>query len=92
MLGERELEFVDCPECGFPALVEHRFAVRSTDGPVPHLVTMCVQLHRLCTPDPLAVADLRILPVEPAPADGAPAAPGTPRACEGSTGHDAGTQ
>lgn len=51
MLGERSIELVDCPECAFPAFVEHRFAVRSTEGPVPHLVTMCVQLHRLCTPE-----------------------------------------
>jgi hypothetical protein len=57
MLGERSIELVDCPECGFPAFVEHRFAVRSTEGPVPHAVTMCVQLHRLCTPEPQAVAE-----------------------------------
>lgn len=59
MLGERDLTLVDCPECGFPALVEHRFAVRSTDGPVSHAVTMCVQLHRLSTPEPQAIPERR---------------------------------
>jgi hypothetical protein len=49
MLADDELQFTDCPECGFPALVEHRFAVRSTEGPVSHAVTLCLKLHRLCT-------------------------------------------
>ena len=52
MISDGEVEFVDCPECGLPAYVEHRFAVRSTEGPVPHAVTLCPQLHRLCTPTP----------------------------------------
>lgn len=48
MLGEQDLEFVDCPECGFPAFVQHRFWVHSTHGDVSHLVTLCARLHRLC--------------------------------------------
>ncbi|GAC1363099.1 MAG: hypothetical protein NVSMB32_04310 [Actinomycetota bacterium] len=51
MLAEGEIELVDCPECGLAAYVEHRFAVRSTEGPVPHAVTLCPRMHRLCTPE-----------------------------------------
>lgn len=51
MLGEHEVVLVDCPECGLPAYVEHRFSVRSTEGAVPHAVTLCAQLHRLCMPE-----------------------------------------
>ena len=42
------VEWLDCPECGLPAYVVDRFAVRSTDGPVPHAVIVCARLHRLC--------------------------------------------
>jgi hypothetical protein len=42
------VEWLDCPECGLPAFVADRFAVRSTDGPVPHAVIVCARLHRLC--------------------------------------------
>ncbi|HLI56809.1 MAG TPA: hypothetical protein VKY26_07205 [Actinomycetota bacterium] len=62
MLGDEQLDFVDCPECGFPALIEHRFSVGSTEGPVAHAVTVCVQLHRLCTPEAVAVPEDRIRP------------------------------
>ena len=55
------VEWLDCPECGLPAFVVDRFAVRSTDGPVPHAVTMCARLHRLCATEsdlgPLTGAD-----------------------------------
>lgn len=50
MIANGEVEFVDCPECGLPAYVEHRFSVRSTEGPIAHAVTLCPRLHRLCTP------------------------------------------
>jgi hypothetical protein len=64
MLGKQDLEFVDCPECGFPAFVQHRFWVHSTHGDVTHLVTLCAQLHRLCMEE------------QPAPAH--PEQPGVP--------------
>ena len=50
MIADGEVELVDCPECGLPAYVEHRFSVRSTEGPIAHAVTLCPRLHRLCTP------------------------------------------
>lgn len=62
VLGDGQLEFVDCPECGFPAMVEHRFSVASTEGPVTHVVTFCVQLHRLRTAEPVAVPEPRVQP------------------------------
>ncbi len=62
MLGDEQLEFVDCPECGFPAMVEHRFSVASTEGPVTHAVTFCVQLHRLRTAEAVAVREPRVQP------------------------------
>jgi hypothetical protein len=53
------VEWLECPECGLPAFVVERFEVRSTDGPVPHVATVCARLHRLCAPesDLGAVAD-----------------------------------
>lgn len=42
------VEWLDCPECGLPASVLERFHVRSTDGPIPHAVTVCAQRHRIC--------------------------------------------
>lgn len=52
MIADGEVELVDCPGCGLPAYVEHRFTVRSTEGPIAHAVTLCPRLHRLCTPAP----------------------------------------
>ena len=60
--GDGQREFVDCPECGFPAMVEHRFSVASTEGPVTHAVTLCVQLHRLRTAEEVAVPEPRVQP------------------------------
>ena len=39
----------DCPECGLPAYVLDRFVRPSTDGPLPHAITVCARMHRLCT-------------------------------------------
>jgi hypothetical protein len=44
------LEFVPCPECGLPAEVADEFTLRSTDGPVVHVVTHCVGGHWLTPP------------------------------------------
>ena len=44
-------DWVDCPECGLPAYVLDRFVRPSTDGPLPHAVTVCARMHRLCTTD-----------------------------------------
>jgi hypothetical protein len=54
MSAKLEMEWLECPECGLPALVEDRFAVPSTDGPIPHMVTVCPSMHRFCTTDPEA--------------------------------------
>lgn len=56
MLADGDVELIDCPDCALPAYVEHRFAVRSTDGPIPHAVTICPRLHRLCTAEAPAPA------------------------------------
>jgi len=42
-------DWVDCPECGLPAYVLDRFVRPSTDGPLPHAITVCARMHRLCT-------------------------------------------
>ncbi len=43
------IDWVDCPECGLPAYVLDRFVRPSTDGPLPHAITVCARMHRLCT-------------------------------------------
>ena len=43
------IDWVDCPECGLPAYVLDRFVRPSTDGPLPHVITVCARMHRLCT-------------------------------------------
>ena len=70
MQAEDPVDWVDCPQCGLPAYVVDRFVRPSTDGPLPHAVTVCPQLHHLCTTDERtsgAVTD------EEAPAAEAPA-------------------
>jgi hypothetical protein len=38
---------IPCPQCGAPARVTERFRLDSTDGPVDHLKTGCVNNHWL---------------------------------------------
>ena len=40
-------EIISCPECGAPAHVAERFWLDSTDGPLEHLKTGCVNNHCL---------------------------------------------
>jgi hypothetical protein len=40
-------DIIPCPECGSPAQVTDRFRFGSTDGPVEHLKTGCVNGHWL---------------------------------------------
>jgi hypothetical protein len=40
-------ESIPCPECGAPARITARFRLGSTDGPVEHLKTGCVNNHWL---------------------------------------------
>jgi hypothetical protein len=40
-------EPIPCPQCGAPARITERFWLASTDGPVEHLVTGCVNHHWL---------------------------------------------
>jgi hypothetical protein len=40
-------EPIACPQCGAPAHITGRFWLASTDGPVEHLVTGCVNQHWL---------------------------------------------
>ena len=47
-------EWVECPECGLPAYVLDRFVRPSTDGPLPHAVTVCARMHHLCTTEETA--------------------------------------
>ena len=46
--------WLDCPECGLPAYILDRFVRPSTDGPLPHAVTVCARMHRLCTTEETA--------------------------------------
>lgn len=39
-----------CPECGAPALVEWRFVLESTDGPIEHCRVRCVRRHWFLMP------------------------------------------
>lgn len=36
---------ITCPECGYGAAVLERFRLASTEGPVEHLRTSCVNRH-----------------------------------------------
>ena len=38
---------IPCPECGAPARITERFWLYSTDGPLQHLKTGCVNGHWL---------------------------------------------
>jgi hypothetical protein len=38
---------IPCPECGAPAQITERFWLDSTDGPIEHLKTGCVNNHWL---------------------------------------------
>jgi len=38
---------IPCPECGAPAQITERFSLDSTDGPIEHLKTGCVNNHWL---------------------------------------------
>ena len=40
-------EPICCPQCGAPARITERFWLDSTDSPVEHLVTGCVNQHWL---------------------------------------------
>ncbi len=40
-------EPIPCPQCGAPAHITERFRLHSTDGPVEHLKTGCVNNHWL---------------------------------------------
>jgi len=71
------VEWLDCPECGLPAFVVHRFALRSTDGPIPHAVTVCPRMHHLSA-------------IEDGAARPAPADPTPPSSCEEATPRESG--
>jgi hypothetical protein len=58
-------EPIPCPQCGAPARVIERFWLSSTDGPVEHLKTGCINNHWLtplaktlvgARPDPIPAA------------------------------------
>jgi hypothetical protein len=40
-------DIIPCPECGAPAQITERFWLDSTDGPLEHLKTGCVNHHWL---------------------------------------------
>ncbi|MET0525639.1 MAG: hypothetical protein ABWZ91_12615 [Nocardioides sp.] len=46
----REGDFVSCPECGAPAIVEWSSSVGTTDAPLEHLKIRCVQKHWFLLP------------------------------------------
>jgi hypothetical protein len=51
-------ETIACPEpaCPMPAEVVERFVLASTDGPVEHLKTWCLDGHGFTVPSELLVA------------------------------------
>jgi hypothetical protein len=42
---ETRVTFIDCPTCGLPAEVEHRYTVTSTDGPLESAKIRCPRGH-----------------------------------------------
>jgi len=42
---ETRVTFIDCPSCGLPAEVEHRYTVTSTDGPLESAKIRCPRGH-----------------------------------------------
>ena len=42
---ETRVTFVDCPSCGLPAEVEHRYTLTSTDGPLEGAKIRCPDGH-----------------------------------------------
>lgn len=46
------LELTYCPGCGAPAEVLDDYEADSTNGPVRHVVTMCVMRHRYVSAEP----------------------------------------
>ena len=44
------MEFTTCPECRSIARVLDRFVLESTDGPVEHVRTQCVDRHWFVLP------------------------------------------
>jgi hypothetical protein len=53
---------IPCPQCGAPAQITERFWLASTDGPVEHLKTGCVNNHWL-TPRAETVVGTQPVPV-----------------------------
>jgi hypothetical protein len=45
--GTQMHESIPCPQCGAEARISERFWLDSTDGPVEHLKTSCVNNHWL---------------------------------------------
>jgi hypothetical protein len=62
---------ISCPQCGAPARTIERFWLASTDGPVEHLKTGCVNDHWL-TPRAETLAAAQPVPI-PAATQLAPA-------------------
>jgi hypothetical protein len=42
---ETRVTFMDCPSCGLPAEVEHRYTLTSTDGPLESAKIRCPHGH-----------------------------------------------
>jgi hypothetical protein len=62
-------EAVPCPQCGAPARIAERFRLGSTDGPVEHLKTGCVNHHWLTPPaETVAGAEPHPIPAASQPA------------------------
>jgi hypothetical protein len=57
-----ELQIVACPDlsCGVPAEVVDRFVLTSTDGPIEHLRTYCVQRHIFTVTTERVAAKVRV--------------------------------
>jgi hypothetical protein len=42
---ETRVTFIECPSCGLPAEVEHRYTLTSTDGPLESAKIRCPHGH-----------------------------------------------
>ena len=43
-------DIISCPQCGAPARITERFRLDSTDGPLEHLKSGCVNHHWFTMP------------------------------------------
>lgn len=44
------MDLTRCPSCGYPAEVQWRTVLESTDGPIEHVKVRCIRRHSFLLP------------------------------------------